>query len=261
MHYHDMTIEAFSATLERTPDKQRIGKFSVRVLGSPAGEMKPEEATAINYDDKQLQLTLAQLEHRLLDQAGLIELGRQLAGWLLPLKTEGASTGVRELFAASLAQVGPDDGLRLRLRLPPQLAALPWEYVYIDQAGGGDGMDGFLALDPRVALVRHEALPAPGSLPPAAGVFKVVLAPARAHGRPPLSRPKEQAAPQQAFSGEAGITPLFLTDATLDEGQSAIAGAAIFHFAGHAMFSREMTDLPGTYSGVGSLALYDQAVN
>jgi hypothetical protein len=54
---------------------------------------------------------------------------------------------------------------------------------------------------------------------------------------------------------------VFLTDATLDEVQSAILGAAIFHFAGHAMFSREMTDLPGTYSGVGSLALYDQAVN
>src|SRR5262245_45985232 len=151
MQYHDMTIEASNATLDRAPDRSRIGKFSVRVLGSPAGEMKPEEAVPISYDDKQLQLTLAQLEHRLLDQAGLIALGRQLAGWLLPPKAAAAATGVRELFAASLAQIGPDDGLRLHLRLPPQLAALPWEYVYVDQAGGGDGMDGFVALDPRVA--------------------------------------------------------------------------------------------------------------
>jgi len=261
MHYHDMTIEASNATLERTLDKQRIGKFSVRVLVSPAGEMKPEEAAPISYDDKQLQSALAQLEHRLLDQAGLIALGRQLAGWLLPPKIEGASSGVRELFAASLVQIGPDDGLRLRLRLPPQLAALPWEYIYVDQAGGGDGMDGFLGLDPRVAIVRHEALAAPGSLPPTSGALKVVAALASAEGLPPLNLAKEQANLQQAFAGQAGITPVFLTDATLDEVQSAIAGAAIFHFAGHAMFSREMTDLPGTYSGVGSLALYDQAVN
>jgi hypothetical protein len=261
MQYHDMTIEASDATIERTPDKQRIGKFRVRVLASPAGEMKPEEATAITYDDKQLQLALQQLETRALDRAGLIALGRQLAGWLLPPKPEGAATGVRELFAASLAQIGPDDGLRLRLRLPPQLAALPWEYVYVDQAGGGDGMDGFLALDPRVAIVRHEALAAPDSLPLTTGTLKVVAALASAEGLPPLDLTKEQADLQHAFADQPGIAPTYLTDATLDEIQAAIAGAAIFHFAGHGVFNRQMGDLPGTYTGVGSIALYDQAVN
>ena len=161
MPYQDMIIEAAGAALERTPDKQRIGRFSVRVLGSPAGEMKPEEAVPVSYDDKQLQLSLQQLETRALDKAGLIALGRALALLLLPPKQDGAATGVRELLAASLDHVGPDDGVRLRLRLPPQLGALPWEYMYVDRAGGGEGMDGFLMLDPRVAIVRHEVLPAP----------------------------------------------------------------------------------------------------
>ena len=62
MPYQDMIIEAAGAALERTPDKQRIGRFSGRVLGSPAGEMKPEEAVPVSYDDKQLQLSLQQLE-------------------------------------------------------------------------------------------------------------------------------------------------------------------------------------------------------
>ncbi|MEO7908082.1 MAG: hypothetical protein ABIV47_00395, partial [Roseiflexaceae bacterium] len=159
MPYQDIVIEAANATLERTPDKQRIGRFSVRVLGSPAGEMRPEEASPVSYDDKQLQLSLQQLETRALDKAGLIALGRALALLLLPPKLQGAFTGVRELLATSLDHVGPDAGVRLRLRLPPQLAALPWEYMYVDRAGGGEGMDGFLALDPRVAIVRHEALP------------------------------------------------------------------------------------------------------
>src|SRR5262245_4996528 len=181
-----MLIEAAGASLERTADQQRIGRFTVRVLGSPAGEMKPEEAVPVSYDDRQLQLSLQQLETRALDKAGLIALGRALALLLLPPRLDGAAAGVRELLAASLDQVGPDDGVRLRLRLPPQLAALPGEYVYVDRAGGGDGMDGFLVLDPRVALVRHEALPAPPSLPLTSGPLKVVAALASAEGLPQL---------------------------------------------------------------------------
>src|SRR3954470_13775635 len=116
MPYQDMVIEAAGATLERTPDKRRVGSFSVRVLSSPAGEMRPEEAVPVSYDDKQLQLSLQQLETRALDKAGLIALGRALALLLLPPRLEGAATGVRELLAATLEQAGPDDGVRLRLR-------------------------------------------------------------------------------------------------------------------------------------------------
>src|SRR3954447_6106468 len=261
MPYQDMIIEVAGAALERTPDKQRIGRFSVRVLGSPAGEMKPEEAVPVSYDDKQLQLSLQQLETRALDKAGLIALGRALALLLLPPKLEGAAAGVRELLAASLDHVGPDDGVRLRLRLPPQLGALPWEYMYVDRAGGGDGMDGFLMLDPRVAIVRHEVLPTPDSLPLTSGVLKVVAALASAEGLPQLDLSKEQSDLKAAFDDQAGIAPVFLEDATLDEILSAIPGAAIFHFAGHGVFSRQMGDLPGTYTGAGKLALYDQAVD
>jgi hypothetical protein len=256
-----MIIEATGATLERTPDKQRIGHFSVRVLGSPAGEMKPEEAVLVSYDDKQLQIGLQQLETRALDKAGLIALGRALALLLLPPKQEGASSGVRELLAASLAQLGPEDGVRLRLRLPPQLAALPWEYIYVDRAGGGEGMDGFLMLDPRVAIARHEALPAPPSLPLTSGPLKVVAALASAEGLPQLDLGKEQRDLEAAFDGQPAIQSVFLEDATLDEIQQAIAGAEVFHFAGHGVFSRQMGDLPGTYTGTGKLALYDQAVD
>jgi hypothetical protein len=261
MGYQDMVVEAAGATLERTPDKQRIGRFTVRVLSSPAGEMKPEEAVVVSYDDKQLQLTLQQLENRSLDRAGLVAMGRLLALLLLPTTQAGAATGLRELLADSLDQIGPDDGLRLRLRLPPQLAALPWEYMYVERAGGGDGLDGFLALDPRVAIVRHEALPAPDSPPLTSGPIKVVAALASAEGLPTLDLAKEQADLTQAFGGQAGVEPVFLADATLDEILAAIPGAEIFHFAGHGTFKRQMGDLPGTYIGAGALALYDQEVD
>jgi HEAT repeat protein len=286
MQYENMIVEASDAQLARTEDKRRLVRFKVRVLMSPAGEMRPDEALAIEYDDRQLQSRLRQLESRGLDGPGMIALGRELAQprlrqlesrgldgpgmialgrelaqLLLPPKPVGVATGLRELFIASLAQIGPDRGLRLRLRLPPLLAALPWEYVYLDRAGGGEGMDGFLALDPRVAIVRHESLPAPAPLPVVSGSIKIVAALASAAGLPQLDLAKEQADLKQSIEGQAGLTPVFLEDATLDDVLSAIPGAGVFHFAGHGAFTQQMGDLLDTYTSSGALALDDVRVD
>lgn len=260
MQYDDVILEASDAEIVRTDDKRRSGKFNVRVLKSPAGEMTPEQVIPVEYDHKALQTTLLRLEKRYLDRAGLIALGRVLALLLLPPRREGDTVGIRELFATSLAQVGQDRGLRLRLRLPPFLSALPWEYIYVDRAGSGEGMDGFLALDPRVAIIRHEPLPAPAALPQVRGNIKVVIALASATGLPPLDLAAEKANLEQAFGTMAGLDSILLEDATLDEVQVAIPNAGIFHFAGHGVFAREMGELPGIYTGTGALALDDQQV-
>jgi hypothetical protein len=60
-------------------------------------------------------------------------------------------------------------------------------------------MDGFLALDPRVAIVRHETLPAPASLPLTSGPLKVIAALASAEGLPQLDLSKEQSDLKAAF--------------------------------------------------------------
>ncbi len=144
IHYRDMVVEA--SEFERVSEgNKRLGRFKVRVLSSPAGEMKSEEAIPVEYNEQQLQTMLRQLETRSLEQAGLIDLGRALALLLLSPGAEGGQTNVRDLYIDSLKQIGRDQGLHLRLRLPPMLAAMPWEYMYVDRAGGGDGMDGFLA--------------------------------------------------------------------------------------------------------------------
>ncbi len=258
--YQDMIVEA--SDFERfSEENRRFGRFKVRVLSSPAGEMTAEQAISVAYDEQQLQTMLKQLETRSLDQPGLVNLGRALALLLLSPGGEGAQTNVRDLYIDSLKQVGRDQGLRLRLRLPPALAAMPWEYLYVDRAGGGDGMDGFLALNPRVAIVRHEALPTPPSLPAATGVIKVVAALASGDNLPFLDLETEKADLQQALQGQDGIELEILEAATLDEVQTAIPGADVFHFAGHGAFDRKMSDLPGIYSGTGFLALQDQFVD
>ncbi|HEY54082.1 MAG TPA: CHAT domain-containing protein [Caldilineae bacterium] len=258
--YRDMTIEV--SDFERVSEgKKRFGRFKVRVLSSPAGEMKPEEAIPVEYDERQLLETLKKLEKRVLDRAGLIALGRTLALLLLPPGEAGTQADVRDLYVDSLKLIGLDQGLRLRLRLPPALAALPWEFMYVDRVGGGDGMDGFLALDPRVAIIRHEALPIPKPLPLATGVIKVVAALASGENLPVLNLKQEKDDLEAALSGQPGIDPVILKDATLDDVQTAIPDADVFHFAGHGAFERKMSDLPGVYSGVGYLALDDQFVD
>jgi hypothetical protein len=259
MNYQDMTVEILDAAT-RTADDKRIGSFKVRVLSSPAGEMSAADAVAVEYDDKDLQSALGKLDRRELDAAGLTALGRTLAVLLLPTTAQGGGASVRELFARSLVKLGADAGLRLRLRLPSDLAVIPWEYAYVERAGGG-GMDGFLALDPRIAIVRHEALAAPAAEPALSGDIKIVAALAQAEGLPELDLDEEMQSLTAALDGVAGIRVEPCRQATLQTLQPLLPGAGVFHFAGHGDFTRKMGARPGTYTGTGFLAFGDERVD
>lgn len=260
MNYQDMILEVSDAETKRDGDK-RIGAFKVRVLTSPGGEMTVNDAMTVEYDDKNLQSTLTKLDRRELDTEGLIELGRTLAALLLPImaKKDGA-TNVREFFARSLVTLGQGTGLRLRLRLPSDLTVLPWEYAYVERVGGS-GMDGFLALDPRIAIVRHEMLAALVAEPALSGDIKVVTAFAAAEGLPNLDFDEEMKLLNEALHGVDGLEVKLCPQATLSKLQPLLPGAGIFHFAGHGDFTRQMAAKPGTYQGVGFLAFGDERID
>jgi hypothetical protein len=259
MNYDDITLEVSELTT-RTDEDRRLGTFKVRVLQSPGGEMRPDQAISVEYNDKDLQSSLAKLDRRELDAAGLIAVGRTLAALLLPVDAQGNAPSVRELFARSLVKVGPDGGLRLRLRLPADLAVIPWEYAYVERAGG-EGMDGFLALDPRIAIVRHEVLAATVTAPLLSGDIKVVAALAGAEGLPELDLDGEMKFLDEALRGLEGIQLQPCQHATLKKLQPLLAGAGVFHFAGHGDFTRKMGARPGTYTGIGYLAFEDKRVD
>ena len=119
-------------------------------------------------------------------------------------------------------------------------------------------MDGFIALDPRIALVRHEALAVSANKPYTGSTLKIVAALASAPGFAPLDLSREKADLEAAFASQAGIQPQIIEDATLDEVQLAISGAGVFHFAGHGKFEQQMGDAPGSFVGTGKLAFDDQ---
>lgn len=259
MRYDDLTIEIADAGVDRQGSARR-GRFRVRVLASPTGEMRPEEAVQVEYDDKDLQLRLGRLEARELDAAGMLELGRLLAALLLPPSAPDGRTAVREYFARSFARCDADTGLRLRLRLPPGLSAVPWEYVYVDRTGAA-GMDGFLALDPRTPIVRHEVLGTPPDAPVLHGDIRVLAALAEATGLPELDLDAEQRLLDETLNMLPGLRVESCRNPSFAALQSRLVDAGVFHFAGHGDFRREMGAAPGTYTGTGFLALGDERVD
>jgi len=259
MHYDDVTLELSELGL-RNEGGRRLGSFTVRVLQSPAGEMAPDQAVSVEYADGDLHASLAKLDRRELEGESLIALGRTLAGLLLPSASPAKTASVRELFARSLAKAGPDRGTRLRLRLPHELSVIPWEYVYVERAGGV-GMDGFIALDPRIAIVRHEVLASPLVHPLITGDIKVVAALASAEGLPPLDLDAELKFLTSALGSLDGLDLQTCSPATLEKLQPLLPAAGVFHFAGHGDFTRRMGARPGTYTGVGYLAFDDKPVD
>ncbi len=208
--------------------KGLIASFGVRVFESPAGEGEREERVKMPAD---LAPRIGWLDRRQIDDdlGAQIELGAILGGLLLP-------DGARRLFDASLARLADDEGLRVRLRLADELADVPWELAWVARHTGEPDATGFLALDPRISIVRHQAvatpLPAPAE---AAAGRRVVVATASPEGYPPLpSLAAEREALAAALDGVAGVTADFVADA----GQASVlealaAGADVFHFAGH----------------------------
>lgn len=291
--YHDFVL--FTYGIEED-EAGRIESFKVRVFDSPVGQSEREEqvprahayADQADWYDHLRQLS-ARLEDRTYDR-NLDEqrkLGTELGQMLLP-------GHARKLLQRSYNWLKPDEGLRLRLRLEHELASLPWEYVYLE-GGDGDGapLTGFVALNPRISIVRHEALEVrPGEfaerrqpdrlpegiewLPPSAAVDRrrIVIAmatPRPYHAYPPLkSLPREQVEIREALDRIQGIQTAYLPEyhepddyeerhgATFDTLRAALSPAAdVFHFSGHGEFEKQLGP-GGEIQGRGWLILADE---
>src|SRR5207249_219169 len=131
-----------------------------------------------------------------------ITFGRTLTGLLLPSQQSAAGFSIQELYKRRLEDAtGQRRGLRLRLLLPSQLDILPWEYMYVDAPGGGGGIDGFLALNRQVSIVRDEVLEDPLSSSQISAKVKVVVALGKAEG---LKLDKEQKVLKEVFTEQLG---------------------------------------------------------
>ncbi len=210
------------------PGKGAPTSFGVRVFASPAGEGEETVRVKVPAD---LAARIGWLDRRQIDEnlGAQIELGAILGLLLLP-------AGVRGLFEASLARLAADEGLRVRLRLDDRLADVPWEHAWVERHQGPPTAAGFLALDPRISIVRHQAVSTPlPAAKEAAAERRVVVAMASPAGYPPLpSLATEREALEAALAGVNGVSAAFVPDASPPAVLDALsAGADVFHFSGH----------------------------
>jgi CHAT domain len=245
--------------------------YTVRVFDSPAGQQIAGETVEIPNleipDYEQFLEKIWKLEARIFD--GKLkdqrELGTSLASLLLPKRE------VRGFFYHSLEQLKrPSDGLRLWLRLKPQLADLPWEFIYLPHTEEYAG--GFLALDPRISIVRHEELPIPADWPEPGETLRIVQA--RASPEPYGTYPKLLSLPAEQLSIDAvlhdikGLEVVYLQKYTSTDYPGVIPSATlkglekalekrtdILHFSGHGMFEARLGTESDAEEGKGSIFL------
>ena len=230
-----------------------------RVVFSPVGEQLDADAVPVKFPG-QLRKRLKKLEQRALAFDELIELGEALAALLLPVP-------VRKIYRNCLAKLRDDVGLRIRIRShAPELAALPWEYAYVsrpDVPPGRRGLEGFLALEPKLSLVRYEISgEAPTPIKPlqhyeirAIALLADVKDPAYAT----LDLDREELNLRQALEGTSGIDARFLRPGSDDQLDAILSeDAQIFHFSGHGEVETRMGEEPGMIEGTGRLILSDE---
>jgi hypothetical protein len=264
LNYRDFVLFTDPEAIQRNQYGEIVA-FSVLVLDSPVGQGEKSETVDVPADLNQI---CSLLEKRMLDEdlGGQIGLGQTLADLLLP-------PYARSRYRESRASLSVREGLRLRLRLADPLSAYPWEFLHLQETRGEPVTSDFLALDPRVSIVRHEPLPMPGDWSPAPARRRIVVAMASPEGHPRLPHlVQEQRALKAELDKVDGLTAVYLPHVYEKDPEGALAsatpvqieealrpGADIFHFSGHGEFSKEQGPVFDTAVGTGSILLADES--
>ena len=254
MKYRKLDLELFE--YEKTGDQE-----SCRVHVSwPAGYEESIGANPPVQFDPEFRLRLKALENRSLkDESELIAVGRELGRMLF-----GDGTKLYKYLDDS-----GDDGIRIQIRTGSYvLANIPWEYAYLEQPKDTP-LSGFLALNPRLSLVRYEIQATPLSTlnPLKDGTPK--LAALMADPGPPKyetlkladERQKMEDALLKLTRSAPGSTPKlatrFFPEVTLDDLEAAISeGMHVFHFAGHGEFTPKQGTAFKSIAGEGHIVIF-----
>ncbi len=217
-------------------------EYLVAVVRSPAGEV--HEPMHFPYDELALESRLLVLGNALLDSSGRTR--QFLSPEALAVRNFGRDlfdalfTGeVRRCYELSLERAWQEDkGIRLRLRIqPPELAALPWEFLYDPRQAE------YVCLSRSTSVVRYLEPPRPLPPLPVNPPLRILGMIAKPEDLEALEARREK---EQVARALQGLQSRGLAELVWLEGQSwrHLQGAMqrgpwhVFHFIGHGGFSR-----------------------
>jgi hypothetical protein len=232
------------------PDKNgTLEKFSLCVLYSPQGE--GEYPVEINIDKWNSLLNWqTQLAKREINSEDFIKFAETLGNMILP-----SWDYPREMYRSSLNLVQNQDtvGLRVRLRLIPELAYLAWEYALIKLHSGEITQADYWSQHHKVSIVRHEQIfipAAPFRSGPKRRVIIAMASPKPFSKYPKLNLTNEQLEIKSELSNLDGVETNYYPDFNSDTKvvlvtkemiQNVLSkkDADIFHFSGHGTYKSE----------------------
>jgi hypothetical protein len=223
----------------------RNGGYQMRVVASPAGEAYAD--FALPFTDQDLEILVLKVlgsvgrarrkarrieshERRLLEDFG---------GQLFQAAFSGP---IRDRLDQSLAMAESEDaGLRIRLRLPPALANIPWEYLYDRESGG------FVSLSPETALVRYVEMPRPARPFPVSPPLRILAMISAPNDVPELQGDDEWDKLNTALSDltDQGMVQVNRLEAgTLSALQRPLRQREyhVLHFVGHGVYDEDAQD-------------------
>jgi tetratricopeptide (TPR) repeat protein len=207
------------------------------------------EAVTAPLDHRRLQnLFLRPLQDHAAQgaESGLtLSLGRELAAFLLPAAL------LIPLCAALLRHPDPNASIHFRLAIrDPKLAALPWEYLFLESTPPFQQAAGFLCLNPRFHLVRRSPTPKMVSMLPTDMVRTLIVwADPCSPAYPALGSAEQEANELQALLQKApecrGIAVRSLPHATPAGLEKALRSwqPHVLHFIGHGDSRQEQGQL------------------
>jgi hypothetical protein len=219
------------------------GGYRARVLRSPAGESAPVQFTLpfsqVELENLVLKVGLARRRTRgpgRPESAPLKDFGGKLYGAVF-------QDELRDLLRNSLTQTrARREGMRLRLRLAdvPELADLPWEFLYDPR------LNRFLARSSHTPLVRYLDLPDPPQPLSVTGPLRLLVMISSPSGYDPLDVEQEwslltEALARQQEEGQVIIERLPATMSGLRR-RLRQEEFHIFHFVGHGFYNPEWGD-------------------
>ena len=218
------------------------GTYSIKVQG-PTGEARATFSRPVDEKDLKIFLLEVGRPQRIAIRGRVPKPMQQTVDFGAKLYNAVFSGDVRDTFVSARHDARRGDcGLRIKLRLTdvPELADIPWEFLY-------DGHD-FLALSTDTPLVRYLDLPRPPRPMQVELPLRVLVTISAPHDWTELSVEAEQARVREALEGMVaqGMAEVeYMTNVTLSTLQRTLRRAKrngrpyhIWHYIGHGTFDR-----------------------
>jgi WD40 repeat protein len=220
------------------------GKYRAQVVDSPAGQSSiefPRPFSEMELENFILKIGRTRTGVRRIDSPEM-KAAESFGKKLFEVVFQGE---VRECLTSCLHQIDREEipGLRIKLRLVdvPELANLPWEYLY------HPALRRFIVLSPETPITRYVNLPQPVSPLKITGPLHLLVMVASPSDYPPLDVDREKTKLKDALNDlerRGAIVIEWLENGTLSTLQQRLRRGPVhlFHFIGHGGWDEQAQD-------------------